>query len=391
MSKKITKHSFSKTFLCVIAICAASFAAMNVQAQTYNAGDVAVVNSIISNNGLNWTTANPADGSYIPADWTGCKWSSDVSNKRITLLDVWNKSLTGTLDVSGLEDLGRLNCTHNQLSTLNLSGLVNLWMLECYNNQLTELNLTEFVNLELLYCNDNKLTDLDLTGLSLGDYDGSNQSVFLTMESNGTDYTAAVTLNTPTNLAAGLSYSTGVLTSNSNAILSSPFEVETGLAGKTLSGTLNFTYLELYVVTFAGEEISIPSQPILEGGKVSKPTNPERDNYDFGGWFTDSGTFQNEWNFETDVVTQDTTLYAKWTETVGISEIESAGVKIYPNPVKDELKIESGDLTIKKVEILDVTGKVVGNSSNVSALSQGIYFVKLETDKGVITRKFVKE
>jgi len=66
-------------------------------------------------------------------------------------------------------------------------------------------------------------------------------------------------------------------------------------------------------------------------------------------------------------------------------------VKIYPNPVKDELKIESGNLTIKKVEILDITGKVVGNSSNVSALSQGIYFVKLETDKGTVTQKFVKE
>ena len=53
--------------------------------------------------------------------------------------------------------------------------------------------------------------------------------------------------------------------------------------------------------------------------------------------------------------------------------------------------IESGDLTIKQVEILDITGKIVGNSSNVSALSQGIYFVRIETDKGIITEKFVKE
>jgi hypothetical protein len=64
------------------------------------------------------------------------------------------------------------------------------------------------------------------------------------MESNGTNYTAAVTLNSPENLAAGISYDNGILTSNSNEIEHSPFEVQTGLAGFTLEGTLNFTYTE---------------------------------------------------------------------------------------------------------------------------------------------------
>jgi hypothetical protein len=31
------------------------------------------------------------------------------------------------------------------------------------------------------------------------------------------------------------------------------------------------------------------------------------------------------------------------------------------------------------------------NQINVLALSQGIYFVKIETDKGIVTEKFVKE
>ena len=66
-------------------------------------------------------------------------------------------------------------------------------------------------------------------------------------------------------------------------------------------------------------------------------------------------------------------------------------VQIYPNPVKDELHIESGNLTITKIEILDITGKVVEKSNIVSALPRGIYFVKLETDKGIVTQKFIKE
>ena len=152
-----------------------------------------------------------------------------------------------------------------------------------------------------------------------------------------------------------------------------------------------------YTVTFSGESINIASQTVENGNLVIRPADPERVNYDFGGWFTDNGTFLNEWNFETDVVTQDTTLYAKWEETTRISEIENAGLKIYPNPVKNELRVESGELRINQVEIVDLSGKTIykfhnpTNQINVSALSQGVYFVKIETDNGVVTRKFVKE
>jgi len=57
---------------------------------TYNPGDIAVINNIIANNGLNWTPA-PTDGSSVPADWGGGIWSGptwsgaegDV-NRRVT-------------------------------------------------------------------------------------------------------------------------------------------------------------------------------------------------------------------------------------------------------------------------------------------------------------------
>ena len=51
--------------------CAVMFYSAQMWGQTYNPGDIAVINAIIDNNGLNWTKANPADGSYVPADWTG--------------------------------------------------------------------------------------------------------------------------------------------------------------------------------------------------------------------------------------------------------------------------------------------------------------------------------
>ena len=48
-----------------------------------------------------------------------------------------------------------------------------------------------------------------------------------------------------------------------------------------------------------------------EGGYVIEPINPTAFGYYFGGWYKDAECRQ-PWNFETDKVTSDTTLYAKW-------------------------------------------------------------------------------
>ena len=69
-----------------------------------------------------------------------------------------------------------------------------------------------------------------------------------------------------------------------------------------------------YTVNFVGEGVGIEPQSITHGNYATVPENPEREGYDFGGWFTDNGTFVNEWDFKTNIVTQDTTLYAQWEE-----------------------------------------------------------------------------
>ena len=82
---------------------------------------------------------------------------------------------------------------------------------------------------------------------------------------------------------------------------------------------------------------------------------------------------------------------------IGVHDTESVNIAIYPNPVKDVLIIENGELKIENVEIYDGSGRKIVNYSlstnqiNVSALPQGIYFVKLEMEKGTVTKKFVKE
>jgi hypothetical protein len=74
------------------------------------------------------------------------------------------------------------------------------------------------------------------------------------------------------------------------------------------------------------------------------------------------------------------------------------GFKIFPNPVKNVFKINSNLIEyISKIEIYNTLGQLVQTITNpstandVSGLKTGTYFVKMVTDKGVTSSKFVKE
>ena len=67
-----------------------------------------------------------------------------------------------------------------------------------------------------------------------------------------------------------------------------------------------------YTVTFNSQGGStVSSQTVEHGGKITKPTNPTRTGYTFAGWYRESGC-TTPWNFATDTVTSNVTLYAKW-------------------------------------------------------------------------------
>ena len=69
-----------------------------------------------------------------------------------------------------------------------------------------------------------------------------------------------------------------------------------------------------YTVTFDSDGgSSVASQTVESGGLATEPTDPTKSGYTFDGWYT-STLYTTGWDFSTDTVTSNTTLYAKWTE-----------------------------------------------------------------------------
>ena len=66
-----------------------------------------------------------------------------------------------------------------------------------------------------------------------------------------------------------------------------------------------------HTVTFSSNGSTYRQYEVYDGDTVSRPSNPSRTGYTFGGWYTDSDC-RYSFNFNTPI-TSDITLYAKWT------------------------------------------------------------------------------
>lgn len=81
----------------------------------------------------------------------------------------------------------------------------------------------------------------------------------------------------------------------------------------TRAMTLTAKWVQTYTVAFDTNGGSAVAPVTVDAGSTAtKPADPMKSGYTFGGWYKDS-TLQTPWDFANDTVTADTTLYAKWT------------------------------------------------------------------------------
>jgi hypothetical protein len=143
-------------------------------------------------------------------------------------------------------------------------------------------------------------------------------------------------------------------------------------------------------VEFIFEGIGLAEQAV--GDIVFKiktlPTLPE------GTTVTNQANIYFDYNFPVETNTASTAFTTLSAHDFG----SNAGIKIYPNPVSDNLNVASKS-QLKSIEIYDAQARLVlvnlasetQSSMDVSSLGAGVYFVKVMTVDAMVTTKIMKQ
>ena len=93
-----------------------------------------------------------------------------------------------------------------------------------------------------------------------------------------------------------------------------------------------------------------------------------------------------------------TPIFTFTTDPDGVNEYLMS-TAIYPNPTTGQFTIENSELRIENVEVYDVYGKLIKTVKvedykaivDLTANASGIYFARIITDKGMVTKQIVKK
>ncbi|GAB5398690.1 MAG: hypothetical protein Aureis2KO_02750 [Aureisphaera sp.] len=286
-----------------------------------------------------------AAGMDTDGEVNGQVLTADIADETsLIILENGTQDLTGIQDFASLEvlDLLKLNIT-----TLNLSENQSLKRLSLDLITLEDLDLHNNLNLERINLN------LDTTEYpsNLSELDLSNNTLLEIISISGTQITH--------------------LDFSNNTNIGSSFRLDfmDDLIAVNLSNGNNGN------ISF----LRIEGVPNLQCVQVDDPaaviagTDPPYDN----------------WIIENDpLITDDCEL--------GVAGFLEKNIGLYPNPVRNELSLEVlQGISIKEISIYNVQGarvlKKEGTTSlGVSSLSPGVYFMSIQTDKGMATKKFVK-
>ena len=93
-------------------VCGFLFAPLTMHAQDYDPAAVAVINTLIANNGLNATPD-------APASWSFAQWDNTTPRQLISLSFYYYIALSGEVSFAGLTTLQTLICLGNNLTKLD--------------------------------------------------------------------------------------------------------------------------------------------------------------------------------------------------------------------------------------------------------------------------------
>ena len=306
--------------------------------------------------------------------------STVISLQKIFLPD----SQIQSLDFSNNPILEEVNTFNTPLASINLPNNPSLTKMNVSKCQLTELDVTNCPGLLDLKCGENTLTNLDLTNNTLlGHLSVTNNQITHIDLTNNPNIFRFWAIN---NLIEG------DLDFSSNPILENLW----------LDNNL-FTSIDLSQNQIL-EQVDIIDNPNLEMVNIK---NGENENIYWLSVFNcpnlscivvDDPLADNDFI----LVEQNATINLVGSVeecNLAINENELQNLlQVYPNPVKNTLNFNTPkNVIVNKITIYNALGSLVlqndnpKNSIDVSKLSSGLLFVKIETDQGIVTKKIIKE
>ena len=301
------------------------------------------------------------------------------SNNQLTTIDLTNQiSLRHigasnnqliNLDLTSQTELIGLGVNNNALINMKLSSLINLEELACANNYLTTLDVSNSPNLKSLWCNYNLLTTLEINNDNLYRIDCSNNFISsLTINSDYyPEYPNWQRLNCSANLLTELDLS------------------NTNISQLNCSNNPELQYINFRTgwsfLFDEGSYSGFQNLPNLTTVCLDSAYNQEL--IDF--ILAEAGHSVFFYNNET-------------CDALSVDENNLGELIITPNPAENSIKIET-NIQINQIEIYNELGQLVLSNTltistsqtdlDISALGQGLYFVKIANEDGNATIKKV--
>lgn len=335
----------------------------------------------------------------------------------ITNLNVASRGIADLTGISDFVSLTGLNCSANLLTVLDLSQNINLEFLFCQSNQLSNLNMSNNTSIEVLDCRSNQLLTLDVSQLAnmtslkcsnnpISNLDVTQNTALLQLECSGNGMSSLdVTQNPLLNylLCSGNAFTELNLSQNSMLAHLNTNNCFS-LATMDLSQNTSLTLLSCVNNQLTSLDLSQMTGLTYLNCNVNQLTSLNVRN----GNNTNVTYFYAANNANLTCIEVDDEIYAtsNWLDidpqtsfsedcsTLSISDIEqNESVMIYPNPTSEFINIIAPN-QVESIDVFNLFGKRVQhlintNRIDVSLLHSGVYLVKVETNKGQLTKKVV--
>ncbi len=309
--------------------------------------------------------------------------SLDVSqNNALTMLDCGN-NLLPNIDVSANTYLTELYCHYNQLTSIDVSANTDLIRLTCKRNQLTGLDISANTSLTHLSCDNNQLTSLDLSTntslIYLHCYE--NQLTSIDVSAN----TALISFFCGNNQLTSIDVS-------ANTALISFFCGNNQLTSIDLSANTSLVELWCYYN-------QLTSLDIRNGNNLNLEDFYAQENPDLTCIFVDNASYsQTNWtNIDATSTFVETEAEC---DALSVDAFFENQISIFPNPTTGQFTIDlRGSARPRSIEITDITGRTIKQLSinsqstiiNLKNQPEGIYFIKIQTENNIITKKIIKK